>query len=107
MNSQELLEAMWKAARTAAGAQVKDLRGYLDKEIAAIAKGAVAIEVDLLSGRIKQSQAKRAWDDLADSAIDIQLAVTVTLQAAAQDAINAALSVASKALSKAIGFAII
>ncbi len=107
MDTQQLLSDMWDAARTASGSQVKNLRSFLDKEIAAIAKGATAIEVDLLSGRIKQSQAKRAWEDLADSAIDVQLAVKVTLQAAAQDAINAALGVASKVLSKAIGFAIV
>src|SRR5436190_23947744 len=98
MDTQALLEAMWTAARGAAGGHLKDLRGYLDKEISAIAKGVVAIEVDLQSGRITKSQAKRTWEQLADSGIDIQLAVQVTLQAAAQDAINAALSVGAKAL---------
>ena len=85
----------------------RDLKGFLDAEFRAMAQSATAIAADQAAGKLTKRQAELAFRELADNSRDLELAVSATLKAAAQDAVNAALGVAAGALHKALGLALL
>ena len=107
MDTDALFTAMWQAARDGGIPHLRDLKGFLDAEFRAIAQSVAAIAADRVAGKLTKKQAELAFQELEDSRRDLELAVSATLKAAAQDAVNAALGVAAGALNKALGLALL
>jgi hypothetical protein len=107
INVDELLKQILARALPAVAGHGKDVENYVAARAQMIADGAIAIASDRLAGNIDDNGVKFAFNEIAESEKSNILALEVTGQLAAQDAINAALSVAGKAINKAIGIAIL
>lgn len=103
----QLIQSMLGAAAGAAKGHGEDLENYLQSRTRLIAEGVAAIERDRLAGKITDEDVRFAFDDIKESEKTAAAAVSVTVKAAAQDAINAALNVAAAAVNKAAGIAIL
>jgi hypothetical protein len=103
----ELLKQILAWALPAIAGHGKDVESYISARAQMIADGAIAIASDRLAGNIDDDGVKFAFNEIAQSEKSSILALEVTAQLTAQDAINAALSVAGKAINKAIGMAIL
>jgi hypothetical protein len=100
---ESLIESMTSAAVTAAKGHAEDLKAFIDSHTLLIADGVAAIGTDLAAGNIDADDAQFAFDQIKDEEATELLAISVTLKAAAQDALNAALNVAASVASKALG----
>jgi hypothetical protein len=98
---------MLGAAAGAAKGHGADLRNYLEARARLIAEGVAAIASDRLEGKINDDDVRFAFDEIKESEKSAAAAVSVTVKAAAQDAVNAALNVAASAINGAIGIAIL
>jgi len=107
INISQLIQSMLGAATGAAKGHGEDLKNYLQARAKLIAEGAAAIASDRLEGKINDDDVTFAFDEIKESEKSAAAAVSVTLKAAAQDAINAALNVAASAINTAIGVAIL
>jgi hypothetical protein len=106
MDFSDTLEKMLAAAKTAAGVHWKDIRGFLENEMAIAKEEAAAIALEVFQKTKTPEQAKIELQSVEESLQDTRLAVQVSLKAAAQDAINAALEVLRSAVNSAAGLAI-
>jgi translation initiation factor IF-2 len=106
MDFSDTLEKMLAAAKTAAGVHWKDIRGFLENEMAIAKEEAAAIALEVFRKTKTPEQAKIELQSVEESLQDTRLAVQVSLKAAAQDAINAALEVLRSAVNSAAGLAI-
>jgi hypothetical protein len=107
INVSQLIQSMLGAAAGAAKGHGEDLENYLQSRTRLIAEGVAAIASDRLAGKINDDDVRFAFDDIKESEKTAAAAVSVTVKAAAQDAINAALNVAAAAVNKAAGIAIL
>jgi len=107
INIPQLIQTMLGAASGAAKGHGEDLRNYLESRAKLIAEGVAAIASDRLANVINDDDVRFAFDEIKQSEASARAAVTVTLKAAAQDAINAALNVAAGAINAAVGIAIL
>jgi len=107
INISQLIQGMLGAAAGAAKGHGEDLKNYLETRAKLIAESVAAIASDRLAGKITDDDVRFAFDEIKASEVSAQAAVTVTLKAAAQDAINAALNVAASAVNSAVGIAIL
>jgi hypothetical protein len=107
INISQLVQSMVGAASGAAKGHGADLKNYLEVRAKIIAEAAAAIASDRLKNLITDDDVRFAFDEIKASEASARAAVTVTLKAAAQDAINAALNVASSAINAAVGMAIL
>ncbi|HEV2805480.1 MAG TPA: hypothetical protein VGW57_11190 [Chthoniobacterales bacterium] len=107
INVSQLIQSMLGAATGAAKGHGADLKNYLEARARLIAEGVAAIASDRLEGKINDDDVRFAFDEIKESEKSAAAAVSVTVKAAAQDAVNAALNVAASAINSAIGIAIL
>jgi hypothetical protein len=107
INVSQLIQSMLGAATGAAKGHGADLKNYLQARARLIAEGVAAIASDRLEGKINDDDVRFAFDEIKESEKTAAAAVSVTVKAAAQDAVNAALNVAASAINSAIGIAIL
>ena len=107
INVSQLIQSMLGAAAGAGKGHGEDLKLYLESRARLIAEGVAAIASDRLAGKITDDDVRFAFDEIKESEKTAAAAVSVTVKAAAQDAINAALHVAASAINSAVGIAIL
>lgn len=107
INVSQLIQSMLGAAAGAGKGHGEDLKNYLESRARLIAEGVAAIASDRLAGKINDDDVRFAFDEIKESEKTAAAAVSVTVKAAAQDAVNAALNVAASAINSAIGIAIL
>lgn len=107
MDVEKLFADIVAAATGAAKGHAADLRIYIEARARLIAEGVVQIANDRLAGKITDDDVRFAFEQIKESEKTALLAISVTLKAAAQDAINAALSVVAGAINSALGLALL
>ena|SRR2546423_9385781 len=107
INVSQLIQSMLGAAAGAGKGHGEDLKNYLQSRARLIAEGVAAIASDRLAGKINDDDVRFAFDEIKESEKSAAAAVSVTVKAAAQDAVNAALNVAASAINGALGTAIL